>query len=151
MTIDVPRIFNAVIDHARKLGVFDQVNGHEPKSSQRNGISASFWVDRWGPIPSSGLISTSERLVFNCRVFRNMLSQPEDDIDISILVGVSALKQQYTEDFTLGGLIRNVDIRGQHGIGLEAVAGYYNQGGTLYRGMILTIPLLINDVFTENP
>jgi hypothetical protein len=44
-----------------------------------------------------------------------------------------------------------VDIKGAYDIPLAWEAGYLNVGGGMYRILDITLPLVINDVWTEAP
>lgn len=150
--MDVPGLRQALIDHALNLGLFASVSGHEPKSAPLDGLYGALWVDVIEPARQrSGLTSTSTRLAWNFRVGTNMIAEPQDDIDLNILVAVCALMQEYSGDFELGGQACNVDLLGAHGPGLSARAGYLNQDNRLYRVMVITIPIISNDTFLQSP
>ena len=148
MALGASAILAAVRDHAASTGLFEGVLGHEPKSAPGNGLRAAVWVQRIEPT-SSGLDSTSARLVLSVRVYKNMLSEPQDSIDTDLLGAVDALMTAYTGDFTLGGLARNVDVLGIDGDPLSAEAGYLEQDGKMYRVMVITLPLHINDLWEQ--
>jgi len=57
----------------------------------------------------------------------------------------------YCGDFTLGGLVRQVDIRGAHGAGLSARAGYLEQDSAVFRVFTISVPLIVNDLWKEAP
>ncbi len=150
--MNVVAIRDALVSHAQSLGMFAQVNGHEPKAAPADGLHGSLWLDEIGPARQrSGLDSTSVRLAYNFRVQRNMLAEPQDDTDPSILVAVSVLMTAYSGDFALGDEIAHIDLLGAYGNPLSARAGYLDQDQRLYRVMVLTIPLIVNDVFIQAP
>lgn len=150
MSLNSKAIIAAAESHALKLGVFDRVNKHEPKSAPGNGVSLAIWAQNLRPIPlRSGLAATAARLELSERVYINMLKDPQDDIDPAILDATDLLVNAYTGDFELGGLISNVDLLGAHGDPLQADAGYLEQDGKLYRVMVITLPLIINDLWTQ--
>ncbi|MGH3680775.1 MAG: hypothetical protein ACRDT2_11080 [Natronosporangium sp.] len=147
---DPNSLFGRVRSHALASGRFARVNQHEPKNAPGHGLSAALWVDRIDPVAEvSGLAATSARIVFHLRVYSNMLQEPQDAIDPGVLSAVAALMTAYSGDFTLGGLVKQVDLLGQHGISLSARAGYINQDSRLYRVMLLQVPIVINDVFDQ--
>jgi len=152
MALGAIPILAAVESHALALGHFDRVNRHEPKSAPGNGVSAAIWVQNLRPVAAgSGLQSTSARLEVSIRVYVNMLADPQDEIDTRILAATDALMAAYSGDFELGGLIRNVDLLGAHGDPLQADAGYLEQDNRLYRVVVITLPLLINDLYAQAP
>lgn len=150
MALGLTAMRDAIQSHALASGHFETVNGHEPKSKPPNGLTAAVWVQEIGPLPSeSGLAATTTRVEFMLRIYLNMLRDPQDEIDIEVGGAVDALMEDYTGDFTLGGLIRQIDILGAYGKPLSAQAGYLNLSGTLYRVMDLIIPCVVNDAFTQ--
>jgi len=149
MALDVDGIVNAVISHAMASGYFDKVNGHEPKNAPGNGLTAGVWFETMRPVLSSGLDSASALLVLNVRLYTSMLQEPQDAIDPDMLRAVSALFTAYAGDFTLGGLVREVDLFGAEGAPLQAKAGYINQDNRLYRVITITLPVIVNDAWDE--
>ena len=154
MTFDaaaVLALFDQVKSHAMTLGVFDRVNTHEPKNPPGNGLSCSIWTDVIEPLPdASGLGATSGRVAFHVRVFSSMLAEPQDDIDPQILIAVTTLIGEYSGHFTLGGTVRDVDLLGAHGEPLKAQAGYLDIARKLYRVMVITLPIIINDLWVQS-
>ena len=150
MTLDSAALFSAMESHALESGLFEAVNGHEPKSAPGSGLTAAVWCQEIGPAAgASGLNSTTGLLLFNLRIFQNMLSEPQDAIDPTVMTAVDVLFAAYSGDFELGGLVKTVDLLGIHGTTLSAKAGYQNQDGKLFRIMNLTIPLVINDLWEQ--
>lgn len=150
--MNVVAIRDALISHAASLGMFASVSGHEPKAAPGDGVYGALWVDEIAPARArSGLASTSVRLAFSFRIGTNMVAEPQDDIDPKVLVTASALILAYSGDFDLGNEAAYIDLLGAHGVGLMAKAGYMNQDSRLYRVMVVTIPIIVNDVFTQSP
>jgi hypothetical protein len=152
MTLAINDIVSAVTSHAMASGLFEQVNGHEPKNPPGNGLSAAVWVERIRPArTSSGLSSTSGYLQLSIRLYSNLLSQPEDWIDPALTAAVDALMSAYSGDFTLGGLVRSVDLLGAEGESLEAASGYLAVSEGEFRVFTITLPLIINDLWEQAP
>lgn len=151
----VRALFNAVESHLLTLGLFDQVNVHEPKNAPGNSLTCAVWVDFIGPVRESGLASTSATVVFMARVYSNMLQDPADSIDPNMLAAVTTVIGAFSGDFemvdpTTGAhLVREVDLLGSTGRQLSAQAGYVNLSNTLYRIMTITIPMTVNDAWTQ--
>ncbi len=150
MALNSSVLVNALASHAAATGRFDVVNGHEPKNAPGGNLSCAIWVQDYKPA-SSGLASTSMRLVFNVRLYTSMLQEPVDMIDPDLLDATDLLLADYIGNFTMGGLLRMVDVRGIDGNPITAQAGYLTQDGKVYRVMTIFIPLVINDVYTESP
>lgn len=151
MSLSLAPIVDAIASHAAASGYFESVNTHEPKNAPGTGLTASVWVQSIGPLPAaSGLAETTARVECTLRFYLGMVTEPQDAIDLTVMSAVDALMDAYTGDFTLGGLIRNVDVLGQHGGALSARAGYLSVSGTLYRVFDLTIPCIVNDVWSQH-
>jgi hypothetical protein len=149
VAIDINAILAAVQSHAQGTGYFDSVVLHEPKSAPSTGSTAAIWANRIRPTMQSGLISVSVSLVLNIRLYASMLQEPQDAIDASLAIAADALFSAYCGDFELGSTARNIDIFGSEGFDMECVFGYINQDGTLFRTADITLPIVVNDVWTE--
>lgn len=150
MALDITGILDAAISHASASGYFDQVNGHEAiHPSTSGGLSAGVWVDRVTPVRSSGLDSVTALVVLNIRLYTSAQQLPLDAIDPGMVAAVDALCTAYIGDFTLGGLLRQVDVFGIHGQTLDVRAGYLPQDGALQRVMTIWLPCIVNDLWEE--
>jgi hypothetical protein len=149
MSLDIDAIFDAVVSHALASGYFDRVGAHEPKNAPGLGLSAAVWVDLIKMVQSSGLASSSALLVFNVRLYSSMLQEPQDAIDPNLVKANSALFLAYAGDFTLGGLVREVDLLGAQGAPLQSKAGYLTQDSKQYRVFTITLPVVVNDVWDQ--
>jgi hypothetical protein len=149
--LNAEAIIQAVVSHALASGRFERVNGHEPKNAPgAGGVTAAVWIESIGPArANSGLQITTALLVLNVRLYASMLTEPQDAIDPRIVAAVDALMTAYSGDFTLGGLVRSVDLLGLAGTPMGARAGYLNQDNKLYRVMTITLPVLKNDVWEQ--
>jgi hypothetical protein len=149
MSINIEDVLDKLTSHALAQGVFDQVNAFEPKAAPGRGITAALWCDRIQPINTSGLQSTSILLTYNLRIYTNMLSAPQDTIDPNLIASVDIMCAAYSADFDLGGTSREIDLLGAYSQGLSAQAGYINQDGQVFRCMTLIVPVVINDVWSQ--
>lgn len=148
----VNTLVDNIVSHAASLGIFRAVNFHEPKSPPGSGLRYGVWADRIEPIAgASGLASTSGYVVVTGRIYGNMLQKPEDDIDPRIVTAATTLLGAYSGDFNFGATVRSVDLLGMYGSKLQATAGYVNVSGGMYRVMTITIPVVINDMWTQTP
>lgn len=153
MTINTTVIVDALASHAAASGHFETVNGHEAITESASGLTVGIWPQVMRPSPpGSGLASTAARLVFMVRIYSPALSQPQDAIDPTMLAATDALMAAYSGDFTLGGSVRDVDLLGAGGESLSAVAGWLPWAdGSRSRVMDITVPLVINDAWTQAP
>lgn len=149
----VDEITDAVISEVQRTGYFDKVQGHEPKRkpTPRTGLWAAVWMQRLVPIGQiSGQANTSGVLVFNIRIYANMLQEPQDAIDPKLTRAASNIMRNFHDDFDFGGLIRNVDLLGSTGVAaLNAQAGYVEQDNTMFRIYDITVPCIVNDIWPQ--
>lgn len=153
MPLNTRPILTAIVDHALVTGLFETVNRHETVSPPGHGLHAEVWRETTEPASrASGLVATSVRLVFTLRIKTSAIAEPRDEIDPMMDDAVDALMNAYTGDFTLGGLVRNVDLLGAHGIPLRSRAGYLppgSAGEAQQRVVDITIPVIKNDVWNQ--
>ena len=146
-TSDVNALFAALESHALGLGIFRRVNLHEPENAPGDGLSCSILL---GPITADGSISglgtVSGTVTFQVLVFSSMMQKPLDGIDPALLTAVSTLLNEYSGNFTLGGTVRNIDL-----LHLRAEPVYVEQEGKQFRVEQISIPIVIDDLWTMSP
>jgi hypothetical protein len=143
-------ILDAVVSHAQTTGHFENVNQYEAKSAPGRGIHCGVWSESAVALRNgSGLDSTSVRAIFTVQVLCSVDRDPQDDIDVDITNAVDALMTNYNGDFTLDGLIRNIDVFGQYGTPLGWVMGHTNISGKPFRVAAITLPLIIDDAWEQ--
>lgn len=142
---------NALVSHASRLGLFDTVNGHETINAPGLGVHAEVITDTIDPIQASGLAATSARLAVKVRITTDMRGDPQDGVDPKILNAAGNFIGSVHKDFELDGDARFVDLLGARGVPLSARSGYIDKGGQQYRLMDVTVPIIISDVWTQEP
>lgn len=150
--LDADALFAAVETHAMASGFFEAVNGHESTSPPGHGLTADVWVQIIEPVPGrSGLASTSARVELSVRIYRGMADEPQAFIDPSIIAATNTLMLSYSGAFQLGlGEDHHLDLLGTYGEPLRGRAGYLTIGSRLYRVMVVTIPIIINDAWPQD-
>lgn len=151
MALDFTPIRDAITSHAKTLGKFRRVTGHEPMNAPGLELHLAVWLDSIAPLRSSGLASTSALVTFFARVQSSATSQPADDIDPAIAAAGSALIEALSGDFTLGGLVRKIDLLGAYSPGLGGRAGYLEQDTRQFRVFTISVPCAVNDVYPQTP
>ena len=152
MSLDIDTMLDGIISHALASGWFERVNVRtgEPKNAPGSGLTVAVWAQSIDPLPRrSGLATTSARVELMERIYSNMLQEPVDMIDPNVIKATDVLMAAYTGDFSLGGSIAEVDLQGAYGTALRAQAGYVTINQTMYRCMDITLPLIVNDLWTS--
>lgn len=152
MTFNPQDLLNAVTSLAGSTGWFDRVAGHEPiKNPPGSGLTCASWVQSMRMAKSSGLSSSSAVVIMQTRIFMSALADPQDGVDPQLLLATHDLLTAYLADYTLGGLVRSIDVRGAEGVPVSCTAGYLEQGSPtrLFRVMTVTLPVIVNDLWDE--
>lgn len=154
MSLDVQANIDAIRDLALDTGLFAVINGHEPATPLDSGLTAAVWMQTMGPAPKqSGLNTTAAAVTYMMRIYTAAVTLDLDTIDPAVGAATSAMIGLLSGDFQLGDTVFAVDLLGmRNGTPLAAKAGYANVAGpptTLYRIMDITIPLIIDAVWTQ--
>jgi hypothetical protein len=142
-------LFSALRSKALALNVFDAVNFHEPTAQPGKGLSLSVTLGPVTPLLSSGLAETSCTVTFAARIWVHGVARaqrkPLDELDAQLLAATAALMNAYSQGFTLGGTVRDVNL-----MKMAGTPGWVDfDDGTSYRVMEITIPVEINDLFGQ--
>ncbi len=149
MSLDTGSILDKLQGILLGTAYFETVVMHEPTSAPGPGKNAAIFMDHIAPTQASGLDKVSVLMVINVRIFANGNQEPKDDIDKDLATVIDLVMNSIAGDFTLDGEARNVDIFGVEGTKFQAQYGYLRQDSTLYRMADITVPIIINDVWTE--
>lgn len=147
--LDTLAYLDALVTHALGLGLFDRVNKSDFKSAPGHGLSATVWAKSLEPVLTSGLNSSSGRLVVFIRIWSGLHPGTDEEIDPEIVHAAHRLVAAYIGDYTLGGLVREIDVHGEHGTQLAVDFGYRPLDDHPYRVALLTVPLIINDLWEQ--
>jgi hypothetical protein len=140
----------AVLSEAQALGDFTRARGHEPKNAPGLGLTIAIFLAGIKPSGrASGMSATSGVVTFQARVYNPMLQEPQDSIDPDILTATCDLMAAYSDGFTLDGTVRNIDLLGMEGTPLSATTGYVQQDDRIYRSVDISIPIVVNDLWTQ--
>lgn len=143
-------VYADAVSAAKQLNVFEIVIQHEPKAKPASLPAVAIWTQHIVPVAAvSGLAATSGRLGLRARIYLNFLSKPEDRIDPELIRLTSALFGAYSGGFTFGGTVMAVDLLGAYGESLSAEAGYIEHDGTHFRVMQCNIPVIIDELWTQ--
>ena len=153
--LDIAPFTAALMTDAAESGHCEYVSGHPIMAAHGSGVAFWLLVKRLFPWSArSGLAATSAVLVYEVVLTLNdTTADPPDDVDPRVVKAATALLGRYIGGFTLGGLVSNVDVRGAAGVPVNMIAGWMKLGteGGRYRAMIITLPLVLNNLWDESP
>lgn len=141
-------IQKALATHIKALGGIARVEEFDPTDAPGKGLTACLVAMTGDPGPATGLASSSLRVVWTVR-FLMPPSKPLGSVDPELMGKAGDLITRLAGDFTLGELVRVIDLRGIHGARVEWRFGWVEIGGTVFRLLDVAVPLIINDVFPE--
>jgi hypothetical protein len=148
--LNTQAIIDAVATQAMTTGRFDVINTHEAKNGPGNQMVCDITVRSGRALAmASGLSVTSCLLTLSVVCYCSMLQDPQDTIDTQLNDCVDDLCNLYVGGFTLGGLIRNVDVLGQFGQELAWTFGHIDISKQAVRAAEIMLPLVVNDAWTE--
>lgn len=143
-------VYAAAVSTAKKLAAFEVVISHEPKAAPTSLPACAVWTQELRPVAAvSGLAATSGRLELRARIYLNFLGKPEDKIDPELVRLTSLLLGAYTGGFTFAGTVMEIDLLGAYGQSLSATAGYIQHDSHMFRVMEISVPVIIDDLWTQ--
>jgi hypothetical protein len=151
----VQNLFDLVQSKVQQLAVVDSVNTVEPKSAPQNNLTCAIWIQEIIPVRTSGLNVTSALVTFTVRIYSNMLRDAQDEIDPNITQAVTSIIDAFSgsfelkDDVTQQSTARMVDLLGAYGNGLSAKAGYLSIQQKMFRIMDISLPVVINDCWSQ--
>jgi hypothetical protein len=136
---------------AKTLGVFDRVNLHEPVSAPSTGITCAIWNQAGNPVPRrTGGNSTTFRFLYLIRLFHVLRIENPDVVDERMIDATSQIMTALSGDFDLGQAEWEIDLLGAYGEPLSYQAGFIEyEDGPNFRAITITVPLIVNDVFSQ--
>ena len=147
MAFDVSSSLHAIETYALNLGLFQTVRIGEPNQPVGQGFHAAIFMNTVdiGLIYSGG--QTRENHVMTLRIYKDLLAEntnPQINLESEIAVVVSKLFESLLGDTDLESTIMSIDAAGMDGQGMSASFGYSELGGSAYRIVDITIPLIVN-------
>lgn len=147
-------IFAEIKNPIMALGIFKTVAFYEPKAAPPADHCA-LWGDRLRAIPRrSGLATAAFLMMINCRIYNSygsadFVDQTAAAVEPKVFRAAAAVMGEFIGNFTLETLDGNIDVLGDNGFALDAVPGYINHDGIIFRVITVQIPVIINDLFAE--
>jgi hypothetical protein len=145
--------FARLVSPCKQIGAFrSNVITHEPKAAPTALPALALWWSGIGPARGfSGLSATSARIEYRGRLYLNFKGRPEDEVEQQLMTLTSLVIGAFSGSFTLDGDVAAVDLLGAWGNPLSATPGYLAQDGQEFRVAELTIPLVVDDVWSQSP
>ena len=139
-------LFEAIRSAAKKLAIFTgDIPTHDPESPPPGRLNCSISL---GPVKSlpadSGLDAITGQVTLMVHVWSPAMQRPLDSIDPEVLGAVSALMGAFAGGFTLSGTVRNIDLAQ-----MGAQPGYVDFEGKQLRTAVITLPIIIDDMWAE--
>jgi hypothetical protein len=148
MSLDTRAILTKLAGIGKASGLFVKVDKFEPRGQPGNGVTLFLISGPMRAITSSGLNNASLRWQIDGRLYTPMNYEPASELDAVLTAAASKYLEALCAQFTLGGLVRCIDVFGSDGEPLSATPGYLGQNDKVYRVVTLEIPLLINQQWT---
>lgn len=155
-TLDIDGLQGALMSVLQRTGYLKTVDGHEPREAPGTTPHGAVWMGPGRPVGPrvSGVASVGTVLTWFVRIYLPAGqggNKPYDEIDRELYRITDALLALFFGEFTLGGRVRNVDIFGMASPGVSWDPGYQDIGGSKFRIMTITLPLIVNDQYEEVP
>lgn len=149
----VTALMAAVKSIPAKLGSYrSSVIWHEPYAAPAALPSIALWAGPIEPVGAvSGLSEVSGRVTVNGRIYVANAQKHDDKTEALLLTLTSSLLGAFAGAFTLGGDVMCVDLLGMYGQKLSAQPGYLEHGGTFFRVSEVSVPIVIDPLWTEVP
>lgn len=148
----VMALFDAIKSVPAGMGDFARTGGSEPRSAPGGGLTFALVGVAIAPIKASGLNSTSGLVTFSARIYKGGVAANQtelDAIDPAILTATCNLFAAYSGGFTLDGTVRQIDLLGQF-TPMTATPAWLEQDGKHYRVMDITIPVVVDDLWSQS-
>ena len=139
-------LFTAIQSYAQELSLFPGgVATHDPWNAPTGHLFCSIALGPVRPVPAaSGLRSVSGQVMLLVRVWSSALQKPLDNIDPEVLAVTCSLMGAFAGGFTLGGTVRNIDL-----MAMSAQPAWVEFEGKPLRVVEISVPIVINDMFSE--
>ena len=145
MAYDIKATLDQVLTHLLASGYAGQALILEPKSPPSGaGITCALWMTSTGVVQIMAGRNTVEVHTVNVRLYRNMLSEPQEAIELELAQAASELLADFIGEYDLGANIRNVDVAGQFGTPIGTQWGYVQISGVMFRIVDITLPLVVD-------
>jgi hypothetical protein len=147
MAFDIASTLHAMETYVQKLGLFQTVQIGEPKQSLSQGLHAAIYMQSVGINLVYAGGDTRENHVVTLRVYQDMLaerSDPQLNLESDMASVLSKVMEGMLGDTDLESTVMSIDAAGIDGASMSANFGYTDVGGSMYRVIDVTVPLIVN-------
>jgi len=149
----VKALMAAVKTIPEKTGVFrSSVVFHEPVTAPAAVPSLALWLGPLESVPEvSGLSEVSGRIIVQGRIYATPAAKVSDKTEEQLMTWQSTLLGAFAGAFTLGGEAMAIDLLGLSGSKISAVPGYVTYDGAVYRVSEVSVPIILDSLWSESP
>jgi hypothetical protein len=147
MAFEIGSTLHAIETYVQKLGLFQTVQIGEPKSPPGQGIHAAIFMTSVSVNMVYAGGDTRENHVVTVRVYKDMLAEnyePQQNLESDLASVLSKLMSNLLGDTDLESTVMSIDAAGMDGSSMNANFGYVDVGGSMYRIVDVTVPLIVN-------
>jgi len=147
MAFDISNSLHAMETYCENLGLFQTVQIGEPKSPLGQGYHVAIFM---ASVSISAVYAggdTRENHVVTVRIYRDMLaeqSNPQLNLETDMASVLSKLIGNLLGDTDLESTVMSIDAAGMDGGAVTSTFGYADVGGTMYRIVDISIPMIVN-------
>lgn len=143
-SVSMPSVALVGSSVALQTNLFQAVDTHEPVSPPGNRMYCSIMLGPFRPVTISGLNSVSGQMTFAMRLWLKARQRPLDKIDMELLAAATTLIGALSSQFTLKGTVRNINL-----LAMAATPAWVEMEGEQFRVIEVAVPVVINDMFTQ--
>ncbi len=142
---DITATLASILSKVSASGAFVGYQIGEPKSPPSGaGLFAAVFMADVSVVSLTGG-TTIERHDVTLRIYRDMLAEPQGDIEKDLAKAVTDISNDLASDFDQGTTVRSIDIGGWYGEPLSTSWGYVEVSGNMYRTADMAIGLIVDD------
>jgi hypothetical protein len=147
MAFDIANTLHAMETYIQNLGLFQTVQIGEPKQPVGQGFHAAIYMDNVSVTMVYAGGDTRENHVVTLRIYRDMLAEqnePQLNLESEMASVLSKLMENLLGDTDLESTVMSIDAAGMDGGNMTASFGYTDVGGSMYRVVDISVPLIVN-------
>ena len=148
--MNVGNTLSALTSHAKKLGIFNSVEDEELESAPTGNLALVIFPASGQTVPKrSGLDMTSMSTIFTARMYANKSLSIVSGISRKMVDALDKYLAGLHTDLELGRTDTHIDLFGIDTNKLSWTTGFTPLQDGLYRTIEITIPILFDDVYTQ--